>query len=123
MLAYQGKELPASLPYKAFVADILSTNPSENEEYWATLLKDASATQFPLVSEREKYGNEKIAKTEIIQINQSKLDAILKKYQITTSTFFRVAWTLTLKYFCRKDDLIFGIVTSGRESDLENIEK
>ncbi|KAI8891638.1 hypothetical protein BC833DRAFT_513073, partial [Globomyces pollinis-pini] len=59
---------------------------------------------------------------QIIDVNQSTLETLQNDLKITFNTIFRAAWAITVYFFTRNDSVLFGSISSGRDSGIENIE-
>lgn len=46
-----------------------------------------------------------------------------KKFNVTVSMIFELAWGILLRSFINSDDVVFGKVVSGRNANIQNIEK
>ncbi len=51
------------------------------------------------------------------------ITAVCAKLGITKSVFFQVAWGLLLAKFGHTEDVIFGLVVSGRPPELKGVEE
>jgi amino acid adenylation domain-containing protein/thioester reductase-like protein/non-ribosomal peptide synthase protein (TIGR01720 family) len=52
-----------------------------------------------------------------------KLKSILSSNHVTPSNFFQSLWALLLCFYTQKQDVVFGVVVSGRDIDLDGIEE
>ncbi|MFS1514462.1 amino acid adenylation domain-containing protein [Chengkuizengella sp. SCS-71B] len=62
----------------------------------------------------------------IIKLNKNrteKLQNIAKKYQVTLNVLLQASWGILLSQYNNTKDVVFGMVTSGRPAEIENIEK
>lgn len=50
------------------------------------------------------------------------LQVMSKRYQVTLNSLFKVVWAILLQHYNCSDDVAFGIVVSGRSSEVEGIE-
>ncbi|NBI30069.1 non-ribosomal peptide synthetase [Chengkuizengella marina] len=52
-----------------------------------------------------------------------KLEKIAKDYHITLNTIFQTAWGILLSKYNHTNDVVFGMVTSGRPAEIKNVDK
>ena len=121
--AYQGLDIPRSLPFKEHVAHLLNIDESQSAAYWSRKLESINHTPMPLIAPGSNNSTVKRSTITEFDIDHHQVDQFLREHQVTKSTLCRAAWALTLKYYCRSEEITFGTVTSGRESGLENIER
>lgn len=83
-----------------------------NLENWQNVLADYSEIELFEIGAVGK-SNEVIQKTidDLHGINE-----FLRKNKLTMNQFFLLGWTLTLSQFFGKEDVLFGVTTSGRSS-------
>ena len=51
------------------------------------------------------------------------LHTLTRKHQLTLNTLLQAAWALLLKDYTKNEDVVFGVVVSGRPAELIDIEK
>jgi non-ribosomal peptide synthetase component F len=55
------------------------------------------------------------------EVTQS-LQAIVKRFQVTTNTFAQAIWSLLLSRYTGQQDVLFGIIVNGRPASLMGVE-
>lgn len=58
-----------------------------------------------------------------LDFDEQEIKRATKNYRTTIANIFRVAWSETLRIFCQTNDIVFGEVVSGRDINLESIER
>ncbi|MFC3396063.1 amino acid adenylation domain-containing protein [Brenneria rubrifaciens] len=116
LLQDSAEALPVPLPYRNFIAQILSMPASEHEDYFRTRLADIDAPTAPFGLLKTQEGNQPVNEVRL------SLDTALAKatrhqarqFGISPSVLFHVAWAQVLAHTCGRDDVVFGSVLSGR---------
>ncbi|MDC9595043.1 non-ribosomal peptide synthetase, partial [Xenorhabdus sp. IM139775] len=112
--------LPATLPYRNFVAQTLSMPTAAHEAYFRQLLGDVEEPTLPFAL-LDVQGNNRNEHDEIVE-NSLMLDDELaqqirdcaRQQGISSAVLFHLAWAQVLAQCCGRDDVIFGTVLLGR---------
>lgn len=107
----------ALTPHSAFIQSLKNVNEEKAVEYWRREMKDVKPSIFPPplpVSKKRKRAIHSIH-THSMTPNRTS--------SITQATILRAAWGILLAKYSDSDDICFGQVHSGRQSDLRGIEK
>jgi non-ribosomal peptide synthetase component F len=60
---------------------------------------------------------------ESISVKIEDLAQLEKKLEITRAVLIQCIWSLTLYKYTRNEHVLFGMLTSGREQDIPNVER
>lgn len=120
--AYSGYEVLKATPFKEHVQYCLSIDPVVAESFWSQHFQGYSYSPFQLLSQsagakaaKEAFGCLEFDSLRLLELN--------KKLGITTGSLIRLVWALALYKFSREDKIVFGALTSGRESGILGIER
>jgi amino acid adenylation domain-containing protein len=111
--AYQGQNL-AICPFNRFVDYIARSDFTASQEYWASQLVGLSATVFPSLpsSDYHPTADSNIKQTIPLQALPG----------ITKGTMLQLAWSMALSHYIGSNDVLFGVLSSGRQANLAGIE-
>lgn len=111
--AYEDQNL-AICPFNRFVEYIAQCDSTASQEYWASQLVGANATVFPSLpsSDYRPNADSNIQQTIPLQALPG----------ITKATMLQLAWSMALSHYTDSNDVLFGVVSSGRQADLAGIE-
>lgn len=109
-------------PYKDYIAWLMCQDLLKAHEYWKTklsgaipaLLSDKSSIDNIEYNEYSMYLNE----NESLQLNN-----FAKSFQVTPNSVIQGLWSILLSKYLKQEDLIFGVTVSGRNIDLDNVDK
>lgn len=111
--------------FKEYVDNIEKIEKSNKEKtlkYWEEYLSGYEE-YFQLVPKNRKMGE--IFSKNVMSLDKDifkKIDANLKKLDMSINTAFQTAWGLVLQKHLYSDDVVYGAVVSGRKLPLDNIE-
>ncbi|MEM7539192.1 MAG: condensation domain-containing protein, partial [Chloroflexota bacterium] len=121
---YAEQPLPQNIPYQSYI-HYLRQRPVE-PDFWKTYLRGFSVpTPLPTIARQG------ITQTEdkLGFITQSfsldsthQINAFVRTQGITLNTLFQATWGLLLARYTNETDVVFGIVTSGRNAPVKGIE-
>ena len=127
LLADQTIYLSPPRPYRDYIAWLERQDKAAAEHFWQDYLAGfATPTPLPLeksASEKDDaYGidNEQIAFLSKEETQQ--LTNLAQQFQITPNTFLQGAWIYLLSYYSGDRDILVGVTTSGRPTDMEGVE-
>ena len=92
--------------------------------FWNNYLKDYEPVIDPFVSNSAQEKSHNTIDSDFV-LEEELTSSLYKKASeigVTVSTLFQGLWSVVYSKYCDSDDVVFGIVTSGRPSSLENIE-
>ncbi|KAJ3194943.1 hypothetical protein HK101_001504 [Irineochytrium annulatum] len=131
--ALSGAALEGGPSFKGFVSEILRRSESESRVYWTRTLEGighAEALSFPAALEEN--GAESISKqsfrvaTASLDWDRSVLESLgrmAESNRVTLASVLRGVWAILLRYYSRKDDIVFGDTHSGRNVAVEGIDR
>ncbi|KAH9183166.1 hypothetical protein AeNC1_014859 [Aphanomyces euteiches] len=111
------------VPFKHHVEWLEMQDPESSGQYWKQALVDvdkALPLQLPKPTNtavKSKYGS----MTRSTSLPNMK--ATCEKLSVTPSTTFRSAWAILLHQYTRSEHVVFGSVVSGRDSELEGVDR
>jgi non-ribosomal peptide synthase protein (TIGR01720 family) len=122
--AYEGKLSRAdSGPlYSDFIAYLLSNSRGVDVNYWKTYLSGVEPCFFPTLNDGQP-GAHALGSYEVHFPDTSRFQSFCKKNGVTLSTLLQLAWALTLHCYVGTQDVSFGVVASGRDIPVRNIEE
>jgi amino acid adenylation domain-containing protein/non-ribosomal peptide synthase protein (TIGR01720 family) len=113
--------------YREYIRWLREQDLSKAADFWRRFLKgfDASTSLTSLLHDRsgtssgEDFQEQGISLTED---STSRLQALARQRQLTLNTIVQGAWALLLGRKAGKDDVMFGVVCSGRPAQLPDVE-
>lgn len=114
--AYHGFQAQAGPPMSVVIRHNQQTSVESAAEFWGTKLGKLEASSFPKLP----------SATYSPQPNahyRSSLKIDLNGCEYTASTVLRAAWALVLGIFSGSDDTVFGVISSGRNNDIEGLDR
>ncbi|WP_340614285.1 amino acid adenylation domain-containing protein [Xenorhabdus thailandensis] len=117
-LILQGKteKLPTVLPYRNFIAQILSASTTDHEAYFRAQLADINEPTAPFGILKVQTDNDLITEGHL-SIAPDLAKAIrtqARRFGVSPSVLFHVAWAQVLAHTSGRDDVVFGSVLLGR---------
>ena len=117
-VAYEGKELALTPPFSNFMMSANSKVGDQRYNYWQKLLQGSSRTEV-VRRERPDYKPSELSATMLRKTIKIPPTAIPN---FTPATVMKSAWALTIAQMSGRSDIVFGNVTTGRNSALPGIE-
>jgi hypothetical protein len=119
--------LEPSRPYSDYIGWLLRQDLGAAETYWRAALNGVSApTSLDNIrppahtqNHPEHYGEHSMSLTPE---ERERLQAFARSHQLTLNTLILGAWALLLSHYSVNDDVVFGVVVSGRPADLAGAE-
>ncbi|KAF2707683.1 acetyl-CoA synthetase-like protein [Pleomassaria siparia CBS 279.74] len=121
--AYEGR-LSRSEPgplYSDFISHILSSSRDADVNYWKTFLSGIEPCFFPSLQD-SKLGPHELGSYEVHLDNAAAIQTFCKKKGVTLSNVLQLCWALVLHCYVGSSDISFGVVSSGRDVPVRNIE-
>ncbi|HET9225705.1 MAG TPA: condensation domain-containing protein, partial [Thermoanaerobaculia bacterium] len=122
---YRGlaSRLPATRPFREYIEWLLRRDPREAEAFWRRELAGFE-TPTPLGSSeparRHAFGGH--GRVDVA-LETAALSDLGRRHRLTLNTLVQGAWALLLGYHAGEEDVVFGVVVSGRSvSELPGIE-
>ncbi len=126
VLAHYGGERrsdPAT-PFRSFLAWHAQQDAEATTAYWKQLL-DGFVEPTPILLPRaasEAGFASGIHVTEIAGRELDGLVAFARDHRVTLNTLVQAAWSVTQSRYSGSDDVVFGVTTSGRPAELDDVE-
>jgi amino acid adenylation domain-containing protein len=125
----QGKtvNLPVEVPYKNYINWLERQDKEKGIRYWKnTLANYESPARIPFCrhnrpGEKNRY-KQKEYRFAIDKTLTGKLKKFSNETNVTISTIFQTLWGILLQKYNDTDDVVFGVVVSGRPPNIEGIE-
>ena len=92
-------------------------------QYWTKRLTGfTSATDLPRLAQGYETASTRIFEEQLDETESVCIGEAAKRLRTTPSTILRAAWALTLAYYAGSEDVVFGVVQSGRPYDLPEMQ-
>src|SRR5579864_4609900 len=113
--------------YRDYIRWLMEQDLAKAADFWRRFLKgfDASTSLTSLLHVQPGNGSgEDFREREISLPEDSylRLQALARQSQLTLNTIVQGAWALLLRRMTGKDDVIFGVICSGRPAQLTDVE-
>jgi amino acid adenylation domain-containing protein len=122
--AYERKLTPgdAGPLYSDFIAHILSTSQDADVAYWKNYLSGVEPCFFPSLNDGRS-GPHEHESVEVNVTETSTVQNFCKKNGVTLSNVLQLTWALVLHCYVGASDVSFGVVASGRDIPVKNIDE
>lgn len=122
-MAYEGKLSRADRGplYSDFISHILSSSRDNDLRYWKAYLSGVEPCFFPNLVDGHP-GPHQLDSYEIHLLDANAVHALCKRRGVTFSNVLQLAWSLLLHLYVGSSDVSFGVVSSGRNVPVRNIE-
>ncbi|KAJ1966699.1 hypothetical protein IWQ62_002300, partial [Dispira parvispora] len=128
LLAYSGKPQPARIGYDCYIETILAQDPVEARTYWVgtvgvnpTPCLLAGPKPWPSVTHTTR-DNSLSCFVHHQLLDVSSLQQFSQSQGITFATLLRAAWALLLHQYTGVTDVFYGVIVSGRNLPMDNVE-
>ena len=114
-------EVGAAIPYRRYIEWLRRQNLGEAETYWRQTLRGFTRPT-PIGRLRETAGERGGHRQRMLEVPEeltARLKSLVQQRQLTLNTLVQGVWALLLSRLSGQQDLVFGIVVSGRPADLE----
>ncbi|MFC7220911.1 amino acid adenylation domain-containing protein, partial [Streptomyces polyrhachis] len=118
-------------PYRDYVSWLQRQDTAEAEEYWRHTLQGleehtpldlgkprGAEGGSPGDSGRQTWATEYLSEAETAELH-----SLAQQHRLTLNTVLQGCWALLLARYSGTDDVVFGTVTSGRPSEVEDVER
>ncbi|KAG8411848.1 Nonribosomal peptide synthetase [Metarhizium acridum] len=125
VLAYEG-QLPVDQAFRfsSYIQRLQQLPAQPALQFWKAYLVNLRPCLIPPLAQLEAKCVEKLAKEAQVQFNLA-TDVLYKFCQeanVSPASVFQAAWALVLRLYTESDDVCFGLICSGRDVALPNIE-
>ncbi|MEI7382470.1 amino acid adenylation domain-containing protein, partial [Pectobacterium versatile] len=125
ILQGRDEDLPTPLPYRNFIARILSVPMSAHEAYFRSRLADVDEPTAPFGLVDIQASGENVDET-MQYLDPTSTQAIRKQANrlgVSPSVLFHVAWAQVLAHISNRDDVVFGSVLLGRLQGMDGADR
>ncbi|SFX81224.1 amino acid adenylation domain-containing protein [Thermoactinomyces sp. DSM 45891] len=113
------------LPYKRYIQWINKQDREKAEKFWTKELKGFHAPT-PLSMERSDHGQEQGYGENVFQLSEEQTEMLqewARTSQLTLNTLVQGAWAYLMSRYSGERDIVFGVTSSGRPTELAGAEK
>ena len=108
--------------YSDYIAYMLSKSSDADLSYWKTHLAGMEPCFFPTLNDGISSSPES-GSVDIDLGSTARVQAFCKHNGVTLSNVLQLTWALTLHYYVGTSDVSFGLIASGRDIPVTNIEE
>lgn len=108
--------------YRDFIAHILSKSQDAGISYWKNYLSGVEPCFFPTLNDG-KLGKQEHGSVEINITDTTTVHNFCKRNGVTLSNVLQLAWALVLHCYVGTFDVSFGVIASGRDIPVKNIDE
>ena len=125
VLAYEG-QLPVdpAIKFSSYIQHLQQLPAQPSLQFWKAYLADLRPCLVPPLAQLEGKCGEKVAKETQVPFNFG-IDLLYRFCQeanVSPANVFQAAWALVLRVYTESHDVCFGLICSGRDVALPNIE-
>jgi amino acid adenylation domain-containing protein len=116
-------------PYRDYIAWLLKQDQSKAEQFWRETLKGfTSPTTLSVMAGcgAPAEGEKEVDEYERLTLPRAlaeRLQELARGHRLTLSNILHSAWALLLGRYTGRDDVVFGVVGSGRPAELAGVEQ
>ncbi|MDQ0418593.1 amino acid adenylation domain-containing protein [Croceifilum oryzae] len=113
------------LPYKRYIQWINKQDRKKAEQFWTEELKGFHAPT-PLAMERSDHGQAQGYQENVYQLSEERSETLqewARTNQLTLNTLVQGAWAYLMSRYSGENDIVFGVTSSGRPTELVGAEK
>jgi len=116
---------PKTHPYIDYISWLQGQDLEAAEKFWQEYLDNFNTiTRLPIVDDSIKISDDyRSYHFDLSSFETNKLKDLAIQYQITFNVVIQTAWAILLHHYTQQDDIIFGITSSGRPSEISGIEQ
>ncbi|WP_305080301.1 condensation domain-containing protein, partial [Methylosinus sp. Sm6] len=119
-------QLPASVPYRNFVAQSrFGVDREEHEAFFRKMLSDVDAptAPFDLLNVLGDGSDVEGARADLDAHLSRRIRAQVRAAGVSAASLFHLAWALVLARVSDREDVVFGTVLFGRMHGAENVDR
>ncbi len=115
LLQDMGSELPPTVPYRNFIAQLCSESPEQHETYFQRQLADVTEPTAPFgLLDVKNTGAVSEVHFSLPDALARKIKEVSRQHGVSVAVLFHVAWARVLAKCCGRDEVVFGTVLTGR---------
>ncbi|KAL6705717.1 hypothetical protein ACN47E_006506 [Coniothyrium glycines] len=108
--------------YSDYISYVLSNSRDADLDYWKAYLAGMEPSFFPTLNDGKSSAH--VSGSIDVHLGSTKdLQAFCKKNAVTLSNVLQLTWALTLHCYVGTSDISFGLVASGRDVPVKNIDE
>jgi hypothetical protein len=119
-------QLPEVKPYREYIKWIEKQDKKKSRNYWRRYLDGYEEKVYVPERADSKYIDTEYNQVEyycqISEKKTSELKNLAVKNNVTLNTVLQTIWGIILGKYNNKNDVVFGVVVSGRPSEIEGVE-
>jgi amino acid adenylation domain-containing protein len=119
--AYQGHPLLPTPSFSEMVSFDAERDKSEAKLFWKTYLQNYNPTSLTWNLSNPRLVKMKAAERMTTSISASSLSRFAKQRNVTPAVIMQAAWSVLLSNMMGTDDVVFGVVVSGRDVEVNNV--
>ncbi|MCP4682805.1 MAG: amino acid adenylation domain-containing protein, partial [Desulfobacterales bacterium] len=126
LIAKSPLPVPSRRPYRDYISWYLKKDAAIAMDFWKSKIGDVdSPTPLPIDRMPGKSPHVEVAEEKLLLSEEmtEKLQTLSKNERITQSALMQAVWSLLLSRYSGRDDVLTGIVVSGRPVDLKGSEE
>ncbi|TLD18019.1 hypothetical protein PspLS_10434 [Pyricularia sp. CBS 133598] len=122
--AYGGSLKRDRKPFHKYIEYVYSQNTEATEGYWKEYLEGVSDCLFPKLRQIMPGGEARGNHIRVSSnLNKIQLGQGSRQLNVTTPVIFQAAWSLVLRCYANLDEVVFGLVSSGRDLPIEGVQE
>lgn len=121
----QPSVLPDTRPYRSYIEWLNKQDMVAAKEFWKDYLAGCSSPVNITSKSKASGGSEYIICKLIVQLSEAKTQELQKMsvtYKVTLNTILQSIWGVVLSKYNNTNDVIFGVVVSGRNPEIVGVE-
>jgi glycopeptidolipid biosynthesis protein len=120
--AYNGQRLPAAVPYRRFVTWLADRDDDAARTAWAHVMSDFDTPTLVGVRGHAGLGHRGVTSHRISEETTRALGELARMCHTTVNTVLQGAWAQILMALTGHHDVAFGVVVSGRPTEIPGSE-
>ncbi|KOR76513.1 condensation domain-containing protein, partial [Paenibacillus solani] len=119
-------QLPPAYPYSDYINWLEKQDKEEALEYWSQYLEDYS-DRSEIPNGNRIQGEKAYELNEIThffeEAHTEQLNMLCRRHNLTLNSLMQTVWGVLLQQYNDNDDVVYGMVVSGRQSEVLGIER
>lgn len=125
--AYEGRMKTETTPYADYINFVCRQDLASTTMYWEKYLHAVTPCILTSATSTEEHEDKAMSssfeKTEIIFPESRSLNLASQNMDLTSPVVFKAAWAWLLKTYLRSDDVLFGVLSSGRDIQVHGAQR
>jgi non-ribosomal peptide synthetase component F len=118
--------LPDAVRHASYIRWLQTVDLADSRAFWKNYLRGVSrATGLPRIAgaESDRARGRRTLDCDLSAEDTAQLNSVAAQRRVTLSSLLRAAWSLLLGKYNASDDVVFGVVVSGRPPELPGVER